>query len=117
MTTEEIIKIIEVLPEEKQQEVRDFAEFIARKDRRQRRSSNRKSAVSARRAEVPQMVHVDHDEEGHTDETIFDTNARPIWETITELGQSIPAEEWSKIPTDLALNLEHYLYGDSREDE
>ena len=60
---------------------------------------------------------MDHVEESYTGETNYDNNARPIWETITELGQSIPAEEWSKIPTDLALNLEHYLYGDSREDE
>jgi len=117
MTTEEIIKIIEVLPEEKQREVCNFAEFIARKERRQHRRSNRKSAVSERGATIPQIIHVDYDEQSHTGETSFDTNARPIWETITELGQSIPAEEWSKIPTDLALNLEHYLYGDSSEDE
>jgi len=43
MTTEELVKIIEALPEEKQQEVRDFAEFIARKDRRQRRRSRRQT--------------------------------------------------------------------------
>ena len=117
MTTEEIVKIIQVLPEEKQREVRDFAEFIARKERRQRRSSIRNSAVSARRTEMPQVEHVDHAAEGQTDEIIFETNARPIWETISELGQAIPADEWCKVPTDLALNLEHYLYGDAKEDE
>lgn len=41
MTTEEIVKFIEALPEEKQREVRDFAEFIARKGRRQHRRIKR----------------------------------------------------------------------------
>ena len=52
MTTEEIVKIIEALPEEKQQEVRDFAEFIGRKDRRQRRRSRRQPALSSQRTDA-----------------------------------------------------------------
>ncbi len=35
----------------------------------------------------------------------------PIWETIVKLGQKLSAEEWSQVPTDLAKNLDHYLYG------
>ena len=108
---------MDALPEEKQQEVRDFAEFIARKDRRQRRSSNRNSAVTLRRPDESQTVHMDHIQEDSAGETVFDTTARPIWETIMEIGQSIPVEEWSNIPTDLALNLEHYLYGEPRKGE
>jgi hypothetical protein len=35
----------------------------------------------------------------------------PIWETIVEIGKKIPEEAWAEIPTDLARNLDHYLYG------
>ena len=52
MTTEEIVKIIAALPEEQQQEVRDFAEFIARKDRRQRLRSRRQPTLSSPRTEA-----------------------------------------------------------------
>lgn len=52
MTTEEIVKIIEALPEEQQQEVRDFAEFIGRKDRRQHRRIRRQSALSPQRPDA-----------------------------------------------------------------
>lgn len=48
MTTEEMVKIIEALPGEKQQEVHDFVEFIARKERRQRRRFRRQPAPSSR---------------------------------------------------------------------
>jgi len=43
------------------------------------------------------------------------SSAKPIWETVLELGTSIPDEEWSKIPTDLAKNLHYYLYGARKE--
>jgi len=49
MTIEEIVKIIEVLPDVQQQEVRDFAEFIARKDRRQPRRSRKQPVLSSQR--------------------------------------------------------------------
>lgn len=41
----------------------------------------------------------------------FDPKARPIWEVIEEIGASVPATEWEKVPTDGAANLDHYLYG------
>ena len=44
-------------------------------------------------------------------EAPFDPEARPIWEVISEIGASVPDEEWAKVPTDLARNLDHYLYG------
>ncbi len=52
VTTQEIINIIEALPEEKQREVCDFAEFIARKDRRQPRKVGRQSATTSRRTDA-----------------------------------------------------------------
>ena len=35
----------------------------------------------------------------------------PIWELLANLGASIPPEEVAKLPTDLARNVDHYLYG------
>lgn len=42
---------------------------------------------------------------------VFDSSARPIWEVIAEIGRSAPPEAWTKVPTDGAKNLDHYLYG------
>ena len=47
----------------------------------------------------------------------FDKSARPIWEIIEELGASVPASEWAKVPTDGAKNLDHYLYGHAKRTE
>ncbi len=41
----------------------------------------------------------------------YDDSARPIWEEVLEIGASVPPEEWAKVPTDLSINLHHYLYG------
>jgi hypothetical protein len=43
--------------------------------------------------------------------------AKPIWDTIVELGASIPEEEWAKVPRDAAKNLHHYLYGAPKQEE
>jgi Arc/MetJ-type ribon-helix-helix transcriptional regulator len=36
---------------------------------------------------------------------------KPIWERILERTADIPEEEWDKLPTDLAEQHDHYLYG------
>jgi hypothetical protein len=36
---------------------------------------------------------------------------RPIWERLSAIGAAIPAEAWKDVPTDLATNADHYLYG------
>jgi hypothetical protein len=36
---------------------------------------------------------------------------RPIWEEIQDLTVDVPDEEWDKLPTDLAEQHDHYLYG------
>jgi Arc/MetJ-type ribon-helix-helix transcriptional regulator len=36
---------------------------------------------------------------------------KPLWQRAAELRQSIPAEEWDKVPTDGARQLDHYIYG------
>jgi hypothetical protein len=33
------------------------------------------------------------------------------WEVPLQIGASIPEAEWSKVPPDLAANIDHYLYG------
>jgi hypothetical protein len=45
---------------------------------------------------------------------LFDTSnddSRPIWEIILENMKDVPAEEFAKLPTDGATELDHYLYG------
>ena len=47
-----------------------------------------------------------------------DSNGQPpIWETIVSLGREVPEEDWSRIPTDLAQNVDHYLYGSPKASE
>jgi hypothetical protein len=36
---------------------------------------------------------------------------KPIWEEILELTADVPDEKWDKLPTDLAEQHDHYLYG------
>lgn len=43
--------------------------------------------------------------------------SRPIWERVVEIGAKIPLTEWEKVPNDLSMNLSHYLYGASKEEE
>lgn len=38
-------------------------------------------------------------------------NSRPIWEIAKEISESIPLEEWEKLPSDGSINHDHYLYG------
>ncbi len=40
-----------------------------------------------------------------------------IAEWITEMHKSMPADAWDDIPTDLAKNKKHYLYGHPKEEE
>jgi Arc/MetJ-type ribon-helix-helix transcriptional regulator len=47
-----------------------------------------------------------------------DCNSQPaIWETIIGLGQQVPEDEWAQVPSDLAQNVDHYLYGSSKASE
>ena len=36
---------------------------------------------------------------------------------FAELRESVPPETWDNLPTDLAMNKKHYLYGHPREEE
>jgi hypothetical protein len=67
--------------------------------------------------QLRRILRVDHLEERATGETPFDPKSIPIWDVIKAIGNSIPEEEWNEVPTDFASNLDHYLYGDPKEDE
>lgn len=47
----------------------------------------------------------------------YDDSAPPLWQTVIDLGASLPPEEWDRVPTELAANLDHYLYGSSDEEK
>jgi hypothetical protein len=34
-----------------------------------------------------------------------------LWRDLDRLSSEVPDEEWRKLPTDLSLNVDHYLYG------
>jgi hypothetical protein len=46
-----------------------------------------------------------------------DNSVSQLWQSIIELGESLPPEEWDRVPTDLAANLHRYLYERSGEDD
>lgn len=47
----------------------------------------------------------------------YDDSVPPLWQSVVDLGASLPAEEWDRLPTDLAANLDRYLYRSSGEEE
>ena len=47
-------------------------------------------------------------------ESLFD---RPIWEVVSEIGESVPKADWEKVPKDLSKNIDHYLYGVPKSEE
>jgi predicted nucleic acid-binding protein/Arc/MetJ-type ribon-helix-helix transcriptional regulator len=53
-------------------------------------------------------------QEMHKTAPVQDT--RPIWEIAEAVMKEIPADAWDGVPTDLARNHKHYLYGAPRED-
>jgi len=36
---------------------------------------------------------------------------KPVWERIQEMTADVPDEVWDKLPTDLAEQHDHYIYG------
>ena len=40
-----------------------------------------------------------------------------IVERVLEMQKEIPPEEWDNLPTDLAMNKKHYLYGHPKEED
>jgi hypothetical protein len=61
---------------------------------------------------IERIAHVDSLHVQVPEPAGYDSSVRPIWEQIVEIGASVPEEEWAKLPTDLAMNLDHYLCGE-----
>ena len=60
--------------------------------------------------QLRKLLRVDFVAAATTTEPAFVEGIKPIWETLAELGASVPDDVWNKVPTDLAQRLDHYLY-------
>lgn len=60
--------------------------------------------------QLRKLLRVDTVAAATTTEPAYVEGTKPIWETLAELGASVPDEVWDKVPTDLAKRLDHYLY-------
>ncbi|MGB2621780.1 MAG: hypothetical protein WA857_17625 [Candidatus Acidiferrum sp.] len=45
------------------------------------------------------------------------TDIDALFETVRRISSRVPDEAWAKVPTDLSINLDHYLYGHPRKKE
>jgi hypothetical protein len=73
---------------------------------------------STRDGSLRRILRVDRVERrAATSDEDYDDSAPPLWQSVIDLGASLPPEEWGRIPTDLAANLDHYLYGSASEEE
>ena len=61
--------------------------------------------------QLPSILNIDRLETRKPGERPFDPTEPSIWEKIAKIRESIPKEAWDDVPTDLASNLDHYLYG------
>ena len=50
------------------------------------------------------------------DDEAYDDSQPPLWQSVIDLGASLPPETWDRVPSDLASNLDHYLYGDGKDE-
>jgi antitoxin (DNA-binding transcriptional repressor) of toxin-antitoxin stability system len=85
---------------------------------------NRVIHISATAAANDFAALLDHIRAGG--EVIIEDDARPVAvvrppkpapsldKTFAAIAQDVPDEEWERAPTDLAKNLDHYLYGTSK---
>jgi len=85
---------------------------------------NRAIHVSAAEAVSDFAALLDHVRAG--EEVVIEQNARPVAvlrpavpgpsleEAFAAIAQEVPDQEWERVPSDLAKNLDHYLYGTSK---
>jgi hypothetical protein len=45
------------------------------------------------------------------------TDFPSILDLIAEITKSVPEEAWERVPKDLSINLDHYLYGANKNQE
>jgi hypothetical protein len=67
---------------------------------------------SARDGSLRRILRVDRlERQPALAEEEYDDSAPPLWESVVAIGAGVPSEEWDRVPSDLAANLDHYLYG------
>jgi len=72
---------------------------------------------SYREAAIKKVIKVDRIDVIPVGPLALEENARPVWESISEIGAQVPEEEWDQVPTDLSKELDRYLYGNSRSNQ
>lgn len=73
---------------------------------------------SARDGSLRRILRVDElERRSAVSDDEYDDSVPPLWQSVVELGASLPPQDWDRVPTDLATNLDHYLYGSSGEEE
>ncbi len=60
--------------------------------------------------QLRKLLRVDSVAAGVAAEPVFVEGVKPIWETLAELGASVPNDVWDAVPSDLGKRLDHYLY-------
>ena len=85
---------------------------------------NRVIHISAAEAASDFAALLDHVRAG--DEVVIEHDARPVAvlrpatpapsldQAFAAIAQEVPNGEWERVPSDLAKNLDHYLYGSSK---
>ncbi len=63
------------------------------------------------------MVSIEDTEAGLKDVPATGQGLASLAARVAELRESVPPETWDDLPTDLAMNKKHYLYGHPREEE
>lgn len=66
---------------------------------------------SRRDGNLKKIIRVDQVDVQPASGPTYDPQAKPVWELVMEMGARIPSEEWAKVPVDLSVNSDHYLYG------
>ncbi len=67
--------------------------------------------VHGRHIHVEAVVREQHTGSGATNGGPAQSASRPIWEIFEEASQAIREEELARLPTDLAAQVDHYVYG------
>jgi hypothetical protein len=50
-----------------------------------------------------------------TSEAIDHVPKAPIWERLAAIGAAVPADAWTGVPSDLAANVDEWLYGQKKD--
>ena len=73
------------------------------------------AAIAAALEELQERERLQHDDTSNGHEIPASTEAqesgKPIWELFEEASRRIPDEELERLPTDLAAQVDHYVYG------